>query len=117
MMIGAIAGTIAIVAITIAIGVFVDRRYKLLPRPELLADNPRARRPTHGAGEAPATAIRAGGVQVAKLRATQRCRACRATLDLGEDDHVRYNDHELIVLQFHCPRCATKRTLYVEPAA
>ena len=116
MTLGAILGTVAIVVVTIALGVVVDRRFRLSPRPEALAED-RPRPPAHVAGEAPATAIRAGAAQLAKLRASQRCTACRALLVAGDDDHVRYDNRDLIVLQFRCPSCAAKRALYVEPTA
>ena len=111
-----IVGTIVIVAITIVIGVVVDRRIGLVPRAGDPDEAP-ARRPAHTAGEAPATAIRAGGNQLAKLRASQRCSACRTVLAHGEDDHVRYGDRDLIVLHFQCPQCGAKRVLYVERVA
>ena len=109
-----IVGTIVIVAAAIAIGLVLDRR--LRPRPQELQKSVRI--PSHGVGEAPATAIRAGATQLAKLRASQRCRACRASVTHdGEDDHVRYADRELIVLHFRCPDCGAKRVLYVVPVA
>jgi hypothetical protein len=111
--IGTILGTVAIIAVAIAIGVVVDRKIDLLPRPEKLAE-PRPKLPGHAAGEAPATAIRAGGAQRATLRATQRCKACRTVLVAdGDDDHVRYDDRELVVILFRCPNCGVKRALYV----
>jgi RNase P subunit RPR2 len=110
-----VAGTIAIVLVTIAIGIFVDRKVGLLPRADKLAE-PRPRMPSHVAGEAPATAIRAGTAQLSKLRA-QRCRSCRAAMTAGDDDHVRYDERDLIVLHYRCPRCGAKRSLYVEHVA
>jgi hypothetical protein len=111
-----IIGTIAVVLATIAIGIVVDRKWGLLPRADKLAEPP-VRPPLHAAGDAPATAIRASAEQLAKLR-IQRCRDCRAKLEsAGEDDDVRYDERALIVLQFRCPSCATKRSVYVEPVA
>lgn len=106
----AVVGTLAIVAVTVAIGVFVDRKTSIVP-----AVRPAA--PSHTAGEAPASAIRAGATQLARLRASQRCPACRAAMLGAPDDAVRYGERSLLVLQFRCPACAARRALYVEPAA
>jgi hypothetical protein len=112
-LIGTIIGTIAIVLIVVAVGLLIDRKRSVLPRPsELAAEKKPA--PAHAAGEAPATAIRAREGQLAKLR-VQRCLACRATLTNDADDTVRYNERELLVLHFSCAACAAKRSIYVEP--
>ena len=114
MIVGTIIGTLAIVLITIVVGLLVDRKRSILPKPEDLAPPERKKPPaTHGAGEAPATAIRARPKQLGNLR-VQRCRECRAEMKNEADDRVRYNDRELVVLHFACPRCAGKRTLYVD---
>jgi hypothetical protein len=116
MMIGTIIGTIAIVLITVAVGLLIDRKHAILPKPtEIMADKPEHKPPTHAAGEAPATAIRARPPQLAKLR-SQRCTVCRATMTNGDDDTVHYNERDLLVLHFTCSQCAAKRTLYVEAA-
>jgi hypothetical protein len=115
MMVGTIIGTLAIVLITIAVGLLIDRKHRILPKPsEALADS-KPQQPSHAAGEAPATAIRARGSQLAKLR-VQRCTACRAAMTNLDDDAVRYDDHELLVLHFACTECAAKRSVYVERA-
>jgi len=114
---GTIVGTAVIVAITIAIGMIADKKLALLPRAEVL-DPPRPRPPGHAVGEAPATAIRAGVAQLARLRASQRCRECRTVLVASEpDDAIRYNERALAVLHFRCPSCGRNQALYVEPTA
>ena len=116
-MIGTIVGTIAIVLITVAVGLLVDRKVGFLPKPtEIANDEVKPPPPTHAAGEAPATAIRARGSQLAKLR-KQRCPQCRAEMTASDDDTVRYNERDLLVLHFACPSCSTKRVLYVEQLA
>lgn len=116
MILGTILGTIAIVFITVLVGILIDRKHSILPKPTELAPREREKPSTvHGAGEAPATAIRARGGQLAKLR-IQRCATCRAEMTNEPDDRVRYNEKELLVLQFSCPACTTKCTLYVEPS-
>ena len=117
MTIAAIVGTVAIVGLTIAIGVYIDRRVKLLPRAEDLAPAERNPPPKHAAGEAPATAIRARDAQQTRLRGSQRCTQCRAAMISEPDDTVRYDNRALLVLQFRCPECAARRALYVDPAA
>jgi hypothetical protein len=115
MIVGTIIGTAVVVAVTVAIGMYADKKLGLLPRAEALAP-PRLRPPGHAAGEAPATAFRAGAAQLAKLRASQRCTECRALLEPGgPDDAIRFNNRTLAVLHFHCARCARTRVLYVEP--
>jgi hypothetical protein len=78
-------------------------------------DKPKPPPPSHAAGEAPATAIRAHrGGQLDKLR-VQRCTTCRAVMSNTDDDRVRYDDRDLLVLHFACS-CGSRRSLYVEPA-
>jgi hypothetical protein len=110
-MLGTIVGTIAVVLIVVAVGLLVDRKYSVLPRAAELAPEKKPP-PSHAAGEAPATAIRAREGQVAKLR-VQRCIACRAAMTNTPDDTVRYSDRELLVLHFACTACAAKRSIYV----
>jgi hypothetical protein len=115
---GIVIGTIAVVLIVVVVGLLVDRKHPLLPRPADLRKDDAPKQPViaYAAGEAPATAIRARSAQLAKLR-EQRCTACRAAMTNGADDSVRYNDRELIVLHFACPACDAKRSLYVEPTS
>ncbi len=117
MIIGAIVGTIAIVLVTVAIGIWLDRKRAFLPRPQDFAEQPRKPEPPrHAAGEAPATAIRAGESQLKALRSTQRCAACRGpmTNDPATDDTVRYDERDLLVLHVTCATCNATRSLYVE---
>jgi hypothetical protein len=111
-MVGTIVGTIAIVLVVIVVGLLVDRKYAILPRPSDLAPEKPAP-PPYAAGEAPATAIRARAGQQAKLR-EQRCAKCRVAMTPLPDDSVRYDDRELLVLGFACPACQARRSLYVE---
>jgi hypothetical protein len=106
-----IIGTIAIVLGTIAIGVLLTRK-RAVPTPEELAAPPK-KRPAYAAGEAPATAIRAGAAQLARLRASQRCRECRTLMTAGDEEHVRYGGGELLVIGLDCEKCGARRALYV----
>lgn len=108
-----ILGTIAIVLGTIAIGVLLTRTRLGAPAPEELATPPKKKRPAYAAGEAPATAIRAGAEQLARLRTSQRCRECRTVMTAGDEEHVRYGGGELLVVQLRCDRCGARRALYV----
>ncbi len=117
MIVGTIVGTIVIVLVTVAVGLLVDRKYRIVPKPTDLAAEPHQPPPhQHAAGEAPATAIRARDGQLVNLR-TQRCAKCRAQMTNPPDDTVRYNERELLVLHFSCPACAHKSVLYVERIA
>jgi hypothetical protein len=110
--IATVVGTALIVAITIAIGVYADRKLhvQIQPVPTL------AKLRGHAVGEAPSTAIRAGAAQLANLRASQRCTECRALLEADvPDDAIRYAERNLLVIHFQCPACVRKRSLYVEP--
>jgi hypothetical protein len=111
--VGTVVGTLAIVAATIVIGLLVDRKTKLLPRPKQLgiAPSPTPRRAA--AGETPATAIRAGDAQLQRLRSGQRCATCRMELVAEPDDNARFEGGVLVLLRLRCPRCATRRTIYV----
>jgi hypothetical protein len=109
-----VIGTIAIVAATIAIGVLVDRKISLLPRPQELLEAGKPKQPRHDAGEAPATAIRARGAQLDRLRRSRRCPTCREPLVVeGDDECVRYDDRELLVIHLRCTRCNEPHALYV----
>ena len=121
-----VVGTLAIVAAVIFIGVKVDRKVGLLPRREKLVSVEVYRRKHSGhrgadyaAGEAPATAIRARGAQLDKLRTSRRCPTCREAVAAAtaDDDHVRYGDGELLVLHLKCPKCGETRSLYVDVSA
>jgi hypothetical protein len=113
MMVGAIIGTIAIVLLVIVVGLLVDRKVPVLPKPEV--PEPKTLPATHLAGEAPATALRVGGPQLDKVRSSQRCPSCRAAMHPGPEDTVRYDEADLVVLHFTCPSCDARRTLYVAP--
>lgn len=117
-MIATVLGTIAIVAVAIAIGVVVDRRLGLLPRAERLraAGQPRPR-PRHTSGAAPSTAVRADAAQLERLRAGPTCPHCRTEMSAQPDDTVRFAGRELLVLAFRCPACASKRAIYVDAGA
>lgn len=111
MMLGIVLGTLGIVLAAVVIGLLVDRKVPVLPKPE--APPERAQLPAHTAGEAPATALRVRAEQLAKLRTSQHCPTCRAVMRGEPDDHVRYGDAELLVLRFSCTACEGRRTLYV----
>jgi hypothetical protein len=110
-----ILGTIAIVLGTIAIGLLLTRKTPIMPNPEELAQPPK-KRPAHGAGEAPATAIRAGAAQLARLKTSQRCGECRTVMVAGDEEHVHFGGGELLVVQLRCEKCGTRRALYVSEA-
>jgi hypothetical protein len=113
MMIGAIIGTIAIVLVTVVIGLLIDRKAPILGTPEDSSAADLKKRSAHAAGEAPATALRVSEDQLDKLRATQRCPRCRSSMQSAPDDHVRYDEADLLVCHFTCENCSATRTLYV----
>jgi hypothetical protein len=107
-----IIAAIVVVLGTIAIGVLVTRKRPMLPAPEDLAAPPK-KRPAYAAGEAPATAIRARGDQLERLRTSQRCRECRTVMTAGDEERVRYGGGELLVVELRCSKCGARRALYV----
>jgi hypothetical protein len=113
MMTGAIIGTIAIVLVTIVIGLLIDRKAPVLVKQVDTAAEDLRKRSTHAAGEAPATALKIRLDQLDRLRATQRCPRCRTTMQSAPDDHVRYGDADLLVCHFTCENCPGTRTIYV----
>jgi hypothetical protein len=109
-----IVGTVVVVAIVVAIGLVVDRRFGILPRPERLrAEESRKPAMTFQAGEAPATALAPNAAALARLRAAApRCNLDGAAMATAPDDTVRYGDRELLVLRFRCAQCGAARAVY-----
>ena len=131
-----LVGTAVVVAIVVAIGMYVDKKLRVDVKPENLKDGnikvminrqrslqkrqqvdiDRGIGTASTAGDTPATAIRAGQAQIANLRAGQRCKECRTRLQAhGPDEELRYADRPLLLLHFRCPSCVRKRSLYVIP--
>ena len=100
-------GTLGIVAAVIAVGVLVDRKVGLLPRPRdlLEAGRPGWKLPAHAPGAAPETALAASPRAV-------RCHACRRTTRLEDESRATYGDRELVIRRYRCPRCAAITTIY-----
>jgi hypothetical protein len=114
----AILGTLGIVLAVVAVGLWVDRRVSLLPRPEELAAGPaeaaRKKKELHAPGSAPETAITGDTAAIASLARGQR--HCRTRMTREPDDTVRYGDEALTVLRFRCDRCGARARVYVRPA-
>lgn len=106
-----VIGTIAIVVLSITAGLYLDRRFGLLPRRAQL-QAPKPALPTHADGEAPATAIYATRDELEHLR-DRPCRQCKTAVR-ATTDTVRYEGRELTVLSFTCPRCNSHDRIYVE---
>ena len=121
MTVAVIIGTLVIIIITVLVGVFIEKRSGIkLEKQNVRMHVQRSQPPTkYTLGETAATAFRVGNAQLAKLRASQRCSECRTEMmhSDADDDQVRYDQRDLLVLHFTCPRCQTKRRLYVEHRA
>jgi hypothetical protein len=104
-----VLGTLAVVAAAIAIGVLVDRKVGLLPRPRdlLEAGKPGTKPAPHAPGEAPETAL-------ATPPRTVHCRACHASTQLEGTSRTTYGDRELVVQRHRCTSCATITRIYCE---
>jgi hypothetical protein len=105
-MIGVVLGTIGIVAVVIAAGVALDRRFGLLPRRELRETaRPGLKPPAFAPGEAPETALDTPPAEA-------RCRRCgRATRPL-DDSRAILGDRELVVRRVRCEGCGAITTIY-----
>ena len=100
-------GTIGIVAVVVAAGVALDRRFGLLPRPRELreAARPGLKAPAYAAGEAPETALD-------EPPATVRCRSCGRAARPLDDSRAMLGDRELVVRRYRCERCGAISTMY-----
>lgn len=110
-----VVGTIVVVLATVVLGVLADRKWGLLPDPKRLqeAQKPKPLPPPHAPGEAPATALELTAGDRERLIARTKCTACKATMTLTGEDTIRYDQRDLRVLRFTCPRCGATRSLYV----
>lgn len=106
-----VIGTIAFVIVSITAGLYLDRRFGLLPRRDKL-QAPKPALPAHADGEAPATAIYATSLEPLRERA---CRTCKTSME-ATTDTVRYEGRALTVLAFTCPRCGAHDRIYVDLA-
>ena len=116
-MIWIVLGTIGVVSATIVAGVLVDRKWGLRTADLLEAGKPKRALPGHGPGEAAATAIAAGPMDIEKLRRSRRCQACKGALDVLADDTATYDGRDLTILRFRCPHCDEKTLVYLAPAS
>jgi|SRR5688572_2401837 hypothetical protein len=116
---GAILGTIGIVIAVVAIGMLIDRRWGILPRPGELAaaGDAKAKAKTAAAPEPPGTAaaapMRLTPKKLAAALTAQRCAGCGARVDAGPGEPIRYADAELQLFRLTCAQCGAARGLYV----
>jgi hypothetical protein len=112
-----ILGTIGIVAAMIGLGVLIDRKWSILPRPgELAKIDPKAP-PPDPPGTAPGAALRLTEKKLERARESQRCAACKARLTAGPGETIRFGDRQLQVFRMTCENCGATRALYVEVVA
>jgi hypothetical protein len=110
----AILGTLAVVGVFVAIGIWLDRRISVLPRVEELREAGR-RKPMgqdHEAGLAPATALRSDPERMRRVVERQRC--CKEPMAVAGEDDIRYDDRQLRVIRLRCATCEASRALYYE---
>ena len=106
-MIWVVLGTLGIVAVVIAAGVALDRRFGLLPRPRELreASRPGLKAPAFAPGEAPETALDAAPPTV-------RCPGCGGRARPLDDSRATLGDRALVVRRYRCDRCGAVATIY-----
>lgn len=114
---GVIIGTLGIVGVVVALGMLIDRKWSILPRPgELAQIDPKAPKPDPP-GTTPATALRLTPKKLVAALAAQRCAECNARLTAGDGEPIRLGDRALTVYRLTCPACSTGRALYVDVIA
>lgn len=111
-----ILGTLAIVGVFVAAGMWIDKRVSLMPRAEELAElgKPKPLGGVHDAGASPHTALRSDPASADRVIDSQRC-ACKKTMVRDGEDEVRYDSKTLRVVRVRCPACNATRSLYFEP--
>lgn len=114
-MLVAILGTLAVVAVFVAIGIWIDRKISIVPRAEDLdeAQRPKPLGQDHEVGTAPATALHSDPEKMRKVVERQRC--CKAPMAAESEDDIRYDARQLRVIRLRCATCNATRSLYYEP--
>lgn len=108
-MLWTILGTLGIVVAVVALGVAVDRRFPLLPRPRVRR---RLEAPAPAPGTTPATAVPAG----ARHDRLGPPRCCGAGMAAAGEEPIVYDGRALLIVRLRCPRCGATRSLYIDPA-
>ena len=111
---GVILGTIGIVAAVIGLGVLIDRKWSILPRPGELAQADAKAPPPDPPGTAPGAALRLTEKKLERALESQRCAACKARVTAGPGETIRFGDKELRVFRLTCGKCGAGRALYVD---
>jgi hypothetical protein len=112
---GVILGTIGIVGVVVTLGMLIDRRWSILPRPgELAKIDPKAPKPDPP-GTSATAALRLTPRKLTAALAAQRCAECNARLTAGPGEPIRLGDRSLTVYRLTCPSCGATRALYIEP--
>jgi hypothetical protein len=107
-----ILGTIGVVAVVVIVGMWVDRRWGILPRPGELAAVEKAE-PPDPPGTVASAPLRLTPKKLARALVAQKCAGCGARVAASEGEPVRYGAHELRLYRLTCPACGVGRGLYV----
>jgi hypothetical protein len=117
MSVGVVLGTLAVVAAVIAIGVLIDRRWSILPRPEELRDEGAPKPPPDPPGTVASAPLRLTARKLSRALVAQRCVTCRTRLEAGPGEPIRFAGKELQLFRMTCGTCGAGRGLYVEQVA
>jgi hypothetical protein len=117
MTIGVVLGTLGVVAAVVVIGMLIDRKVSLLPRPEELREMDAPKPPPEPPGTVASAPLRLTARRLAKALVAQRCVTCRTRLDAGPGVPIRFSGKELQLFRLTCAKCGTGRGLYVEQVA
>ena len=108
-----VLGTLGVVAAVIVIGVLLDRRFSLVPRPEEVREL--GKPPPDPPGTVASAPLRLTPRKLARALLGQYCVACKTRLDAGPGEPVRLAGKELQLYRMTCSKCGAGRGLYVEP--
>jgi hypothetical protein len=115
-----ILGTAALIGAFVALGLWIDRKFAVLPRPEALREAARPRLPggDHAPGTAPQSALAVAPAEQPRVIEGQRCDcAGRPRLAAEGTDEVRYGERRLTAVRLRCGACGAGRALYFAPAS
>lgn len=109
----AVVGTLAVVALVVVVGLWLDRRIALLPPMGAPAGPPPPRVDATPPGSTAATAVRVPRSWRSRI-AAGRC-ACGQPLAVASDEPITFGGRTLVIVRLACAACGHHRSVYLEP--